>query len=69
VLEAHLGNYCGRERKAVMVGNEPVDHESRKTERTRQGTGPRSTVTVLFISIAAAVVAGAVLLAYFRGWF
>ena len=37
--------------------SKPVDHPSRETE-VRQGTGPRATVSVLFISVALAVMAG-----------
>lgn len=47
------------------MSNEPVDHPSRETVDVRQGTGPRSTVSVLFISLTLAVIAGAALLAYF----
>jgi hypothetical protein len=38
--------------------SKPVDHPSRETVAVRQGTGPRATVSVLFISVALAVVAG-----------
>ena len=38
--------------------SKPVDHPSRETVEVRQGTGPRATVSVLFISVALAVVAG-----------
>ena len=44
---------------------EPVDHPSRETVKVRQGTGPRATVSVLFLSMIAAAIAGAVLVAYF----
>ena len=49
----------------LMEGSKPVDHPDRETVEVRQGTGPRATVSVLFISLVSAVVAGAVLLAYF----
>jgi hypothetical protein len=48
-----------------MEGSKPVDHPDRETVEVRQGTGPRATVSVLFISLVSAVVAGALLLAYF----
>jgi hypothetical protein len=38
--------------------SKPVDHPSRETVEMRQGTGPRATVSVLFISVALAVIAG-----------
>ena len=38
--------------------SKPVDHPSRETVEVRQGTGPRATVSVLFISVALAVMAG-----------
>lgn len=48
--------------------SEPVDRPDKETVAVRQGTGPRATVSVLFVSLALAVVAGAVLIAifYFR---
>jgi hypothetical protein len=45
--------------------SKPVDHPDRETVEVRQGTGPRATVSVLFISLLMAAVAGAVLLTYF----
>lgn len=45
--------------------SEPVDKPSAETVLVRQGTGPRATVSVLFISILAATVAGALLGTYF----
>ena len=44
---------------------EPVDHPDRETVAVRQGTGPRATVSVLFISTALAVLIGIALLTYF----
>lgn len=44
---------------------EPVDHPDRETVDVRQGTGPRSTVSVLFVSLIAAGLTGAALIAYF----
>jgi hypothetical protein len=41
-----------------------MNEQVRKTE-ARQGTGPRQMVSVLFASMALAVLAGAVLLWYF----
>jgi hypothetical protein len=35
-----------------------LDHPSRETVEVRQGTGPRATVSVLFISVTLAVIAG-----------
>jgi hypothetical protein len=34
--------------------SKPVDHPSRETVEVRQGTGPRATVSVLFISVTLA---------------
>ena len=48
-----------------MSNSEPVDHPSKETVEVRQGTGPRATVSVLFISLTLAVIVGVVLLAYF----
>jgi hypothetical protein len=45
--------------------SEPVDHPRRETVKVRQGTGPRATVSVLFLSMIAAAITGAVLLGYF----
>jgi hypothetical protein len=49
-----------------MENSKPVDHPDRETVEVRQGTGPRATVSVLFISLILAVVAGIALLAYFN---
>jgi hypothetical protein len=38
--------------------SKPVDRPSQETVEVRQGTGPRATVSVLFISLALAVMAG-----------
>jgi hypothetical protein len=48
-----------------MENSKPVDHPDRATVEVRQGTGPRATVSVLFVSLVMAAVAGAILLAYF----
>lgn len=48
-----------------MEGSKPVDRPDQQTVDVRQGTGPRATVSVLFISLALAAAAGAVLIAYF----
>jgi hypothetical protein len=45
--------------------SKPVDHPDEETVAVRQGTGPRATVSVLFLSTALALTAGAVLLIYF----
>jgi hypothetical protein len=50
------------------MSSAPVDHPDRKTVQVRQGTGPRSMVSVLLISIALAALAGLLLLAYFYVW-
>ena len=47
---------------------EPVDHPDRETIEVRQGTGPRATVSVLFVSLITAAVTGAALIAFFV-WF
>ncbi len=47
------------------MNTEPVDHPSRDTVKLRQGTGPRSTVSVLLVSLTLAAVVGIALLAYF----
>ena len=44
---------------------EPVDHPSAETVKTRQGTGPRSMVFVLTLSLVGAVVAGIAVVGYF----
>ena len=49
-----------------MSNGEPVDRPSRETVDVRQGTGPRSMVSVLLVGIFLAVVAGLILLAYFN---
>ena len=48
------------------MAREPEEHpiEVTKTE-ARQGTGPRQTVSVLIISIALAILAGALLVIWF----
>jgi hypothetical protein len=43
---------------AMDSNSKPVDHPSRETVEVRQGTGPRATVSVLFISVTLAVIAG-----------
>lgn len=48
-----------------MEDTKPVDHPDRETVKVRQGTGPRATVSVLLISIAAAAIAGIVIVGYF----
>jgi hypothetical protein len=48
-----------------METSKPVDHPDRETVEVRQGTGPRATVSVLFVSTIMAGIAGALLLAYF----
>jgi hypothetical protein len=48
-----------------MSTNQPVDQPSRETVKVRQGTGPRSMVTILITSLVAAGVLGTLLLIYF----
>jgi len=48
-----------------MNSGEPVDHPSRETVKVRQGTGPRTTVSVLLVSLTLAAIMGIALLAYF----
>jgi hypothetical protein len=45
-----------------MEHDRPVDEPSRETVRVRQGTGPRAMVSVLFLSLLLAAIAGVVLL-------
>ena len=52
-----------------MEESKPADRSSEETEDVRQGTGPRSTVSVLVVSLVLAGAAGAVLVAYFWGLF
>ena len=44
--------------------SKPVDHPSRETVAVRQGTGPRATVSVLFVSVILAAIAGIGLAVY-----
>ena len=48
-----------------MDNGKPVDHPDATTVKVRQGTGPRSMVSVLLISLLAAAIIGAALLYYF----
>jgi actin-like ATPase involved in cell morphogenesis len=50
---------------AAIADSKPVDHPDRETVEVRQGTGPRGTVTVLIVSLAAAAAVGALLLIFF----
>ena len=45
--------------------SKPVDRPTQETVEVRQGTGPRATVSVLFISIIMAALAGVGLVGYF----
>ena len=47
------------------MNTEPVDREDKQTERVRQGTGPRAMVSVLVISVIAAVVILVAIFGYF----
>jgi hypothetical protein len=42
-----------------------ADRPSAETVKVRQGTGPRSMVSVLLLSLSAAAVVGAVIVGYF----
>lgn len=48
-----------------MNSGEPVDHPSHETVKVRQGTGPRTTVSVLLVSLTLAAIVGVALLTYF----
>jgi len=52
-------------KEAAMDDSKPVDHPDQETVDVRQGTGPRATVSVLFVSIVLALTAGGILLVYF----
>ena len=47
-----------------MENSKTVDHPSQETVDVRQGTGPRATVSVLFISLALAAIAAGGLAVY-----
>lgn len=48
------------------MSTENADKEvSPETRALRQGTGPRATVSVLFVSLLLAVIAGAIAVGYF----
>jgi hypothetical protein len=47
-----------------MEGTKPADHPDSNTVETRQGTGPRATVSVLFVSMGLAALVGLALVAY-----
>ena len=64
-IEAAQRDEGAEQHAGLLDDSKPVDHPSRETVDVRQGTGPRATVSVLFISLMLAVAAGAVLLAYF----
>jgi len=48
-----------------MDSGKPVDRPDIDTVKVRQGTGPRSMVSVLLVSLLAAAIIGAGLLYYF----
>lgn len=48
-----------------MDNGKPVDRPSDRTVKVRQGTGPRTMVSVLLTSLLIAAAAGILLLAYF----
>jgi hypothetical protein len=54
-----------RTKETAMDDSKPVDHPDQETVEVRQGTGPRATVSVLFVSIVLALTAGGILLVYF----
>lgn len=47
------------------MANEIVNRPSHETVAVRQGTGPRATVSVLFVSLLASAVAGALVVGYY----
>jgi hypothetical protein len=47
------------------MNTEPVDQPDKTTVKVRQGTGPRTTVSVLLLSLTLAALVGAALLVYF----
>lgn len=47
------------------MSTEITDHPSRETVKVRQGTGPRDMVSVLFLSLLGAAIAGVAIVAYF----
>jgi hypothetical protein len=49
----------------LASSSQPVDHPDQETVEVRQGTGPRATVSVLFVSLIMAAVAGVAVVAYF----
>jgi hypothetical protein len=55
----------GANMEGAVENGKPVDHPSKETVDLRQGTGPRATVSVLFISLVLAVVVGVLVIAYF----
>jgi hypothetical protein len=47
------------------MASEIVDRPSSETVAVRQGTGPRATVSVLFVSLLASAALGALIIGYF----
>ena len=47
------------------MSTEAADRPSAETVKVRQGTGPRATVSVLLVSLAAAAIAGVLIVGYF----
>jgi hypothetical protein len=52
-------------RRSIVESAKPVDQPDAETVEVRQGTGPRQTVSVLFVSLLLAAVAGVVVLTVF----
>jgi len=50
------------------MDSKPVDRPSDQIVKVRQGTGPRTMVSVLLASFLIAAVVGVVLLVYFFTW-
>jgi hypothetical protein len=50
------------------MDNKPVDRPSDQTVKVRQGTGPRTMVSVLLVSLLIAAIAGIALLLNFFAW-
>lgn len=49
----------------MSSSTKPADHPDRETVEVRQGTGPRAMVSVLFLSLSVAAIAGVILVGYF----
>jgi len=61
----HGDGHHHRDGELAVDDGKPVDHPHSERVSIRQGTGPRSMVSVLLISLMLSAVAGAALMAYF----